>query len=738
MTLYSIPALLSIVCFLALAILTLAKGARTRMNRLFFILCLLASLIYLNALFSSITRSAQNALMVCRVEHLFIPLLLPLYIAFFQEYLEITNGRRIVQLAFGYAAGLIFLAPTDLYIPLMVERTFGYVASPGPLYFLFALGEAATTIYILALLCRNIQKAQSGTRKNRLKYVLVGFGSLGFLNGLNFLTIHGLPLYPPGNFSFIPLTVFAIGLFKHGLLDVGILVKKSLIYSCLTAFLTCLYALLIIGANRLSAEFLSSGSLMIPVGFFLLITFIFGPLKSFIQGLVDRLFDKGKYQYRATLKELSRQIVSELDPGAIAERVLYVIEEAMKVESAALFIRHRERTGRVFFTDADSSGMVFSEQDSLVRQLKHRIHPLSLRDIPDSKNVMHFAATEKGGALRNAVWAFPLIFHNNLNGFLLLGEKRSGDLFTREDLDLLEAVCGQSALALENAGSYQEINRLNSQLEKKVADRTKKLSAALKEKEKTQEQLIRAESLAAIGQLVAGVAHELNNPLTSAISLIQSTVEDLREAPEEDTGETVLEDLAFVEKDLNRAKTIVRSLLGLSRQTDTYQETVDLNAVVKDACRILYNQHKHSGLDIDVSLDDSLPNICGNFATLGQVALNVLKNAIQAVMDSSGGTIMLTTRHDPEYRKVIFECADTGPGIPTAVQKDIFKPFFTTKDVGQGTGLGLYISHEIVRKHGGSLTFESEYGRGSRFMVKLPVANGKTEHSTSNSRIISD
>ena len=325
------------------------------------------------------------------------------------------------------------------------------------------------------------------------------------------------------------------------------------------------------------------------------------------------------------------------------------------------------------------------------------------------------------------MWAFPLLFHNKLNGFLLLGEKRFGDMFSREDLDLLETVCSQSALALENARSYQKINRLNSQHEKRVADRTSKLRAALKEKEKTQELLIRSESLAAIGQLVAGVAHELNNPLTSAISLIQSTVEDLREQPPgKNTGEPLLDDLAFVEKELGRAKTIVRSLLGLSRQTDTYKETVNLNTVVKDACRILHNQHKHTGLNMDVSLDEDLPDISGNFATLGQVAINILQNAIQAVTNN-GGMIILTTRYDSHDRKVFFECSDTGPGIPPAVQKDIFKPFFTTKGVGPGTGLGLYISHEIVRKHGGRLTFESKPGEGCRFVMELP-AEEKDEH----------
>jgi two-component system NtrC family sensor kinase len=115
-----------------------------------------------------------------------------------------------------------------------------------------------------------------------------------------------------------------------------------------------------------------------------------------------------------------------------------------------------------------------------------------------------------------------------------------------------------------------------------------------------------------------------------------------------------------------------------------------------------------------------LPAIQGNFANLGQVAINIIKNAIQAVSDLNG-RIFLTTRYDQNADHVVFECRDTGPGVPPAVRKDIFKPFFTTKAVGQGTGLGLYISHEIVQRHGGRLCLEDPPERGAQFVIRLPA-----------------
>ena len=125
-------------------------------------------------------------------------------------------------------------------------------------------------------------------------------------------------------------------------------------------------------------------------------------------------------------------------------------------------------------------------------------------------------------------------------------------------------------------------------------------------------------------------------------------------------------------------------------------------------------------MNIDETYARDLPDIKGNFANLGQVALNIIQNAIQAVMDMNG-TIFLSTHFDVNARQVVFLCKDTGPGIPDVVREDIFKPFFTTKAVGKGTGLGLYICHEIIVKHGGTLKHQKSNGPGAVFEVRLPA-----------------
>ena len=195
---------------------------------------------------------------------------------------------------------------------------------------------------------------------------------------------------------------------------------------------------------------------------------------------------------------------------------------------------------------------------------------------------------------------------------------------------------------------------------------------ALLEKERTQEQLIQSESLAAIGQLAAGIAHELNNPLASASSLIQTDLELIQEQAEmREIDKSLLEDLTYARKELNKTKSIVKSILDLSRQTQTYQEEVNMNAVIDDALQVLYNQYKSLDVEIEKKYDPGLPPIMGNFSNLGQVLINIIKNAVQALPDGRG-KITLSTSYRQKPKNVVVECRDTGIGIPPKMMKDIY------------------------------------------------------------------
>ena len=212
----------------------------------------------------------------------------------------------------------------------------------------------------------------------------------------------------------------------------------------------------------------------------------------------------------------------------------------------------------------------------------------------------------------------------------------------------------------------------------------------------------------------------MNNPLASASSLIQTDIELIHEQAEKrQVDQALLEDLAYSLNELNKTKDIVKSILDLSRQTQTYLEDVDMNAVIDEALQVLHNQYKSMEVTIEKHYDPNLPTIQGNFSNLGQVLINIVNNALQALPDGRG-KVLLSTSCQKDTESIVVECRDDGIGITHEIMKDIFKPFFTTKEVGKATGLGLYVSYEIIKKHAGEIRVSSEVGKGTTFTIELP------------------
>jgi two-component system NtrC family sensor kinase len=562
-----------------------------------------------------------------------------------------------------------------------------------------------------------------------------------FMTHFDLLPLMGIGTYPLGNLAFIPLLFLAFAVLKHDLLDIGIVVQKSLVYSLLTGLLTGSYALMIISFDQLFKGIGSQASNYFLVLYFLVIVFVFDPLKNRVQVIIDRILFRGKYDYQKTLRALSDALASMLNLDEIIEKALGAVTGIMCLDAG--FVMLMDESGRQLNVHSQTGRdfrpkpITIKKSSPLIREIARRKREMTRQSVGKWSRVGEDGVLlrEDFGRLGGAV-IMPMIFKGEIKGLFVLGNKKSGNLFTPDDFELLRTLANQCAISIENAKAYQVIESLKNNLEKIVERRTRQLSKALEEKEKTQDLLIRSESLAAVGALAAGVAHELNNPIASVSSLVQSAVETLETMPEgqcdeadrnRPTGEELIDDLKFSLKELGRAGGIVSSLLGISRQTPEHSKPLILNDVCKDAIRVLYNQHKGTGIHITETYAESLPMIRGNAANLAQVCLNIVGNAIQ-VVDSQLGRIVVSTQYDPPRAMVGFKCEDNGPGIGEEVMKDIFKPFFTTKEVGKGTGLGLYISHEIVRRHNGTIFVQNNPGGGAVFRVEVPVMD--EEHSS--------
>ncbi|RLB94280.1 MAG: PAS domain-containing sensor histidine kinase [Deltaproteobacteria bacterium] len=241
-----------------------------------------------------------------------------------------------------------------------------------------------------------------------------------------------------------------------------------------------------------------------------------------------------------------------------------------------------------------------------------------------------------------------------------------------------------------------------------------------KELKMTQKQLAQSEKMASLGQLAAGVAHEINNPLTGVLFYASLLLE------RSDIDESMKEDLGYILEDTNRCKEIVKSLLVYSRSSGAKKNIVQLNDIVKQSLDLIRDQQKFRNITIKKDLSNEMMLIHADSSKLNQVVINLVINAVDA-MDGAG-TITLTTYKKKSIGKVFLEVKDTGQGISHENLSKIFDPFFTTKEVGKSTGLGLSIVHGLVEEHGAKISVKKTNSQGTTFVIEFPMylASGKT------------
>jgi signal transduction histidine kinase len=626
----------------------------------------------------------------------------------------IVRHRRIR--AVPYAAALFI--STSLAIDEMMGLPVGWVPEGA---FLFGITLSLVSLCVLVTERRRAHQAGLGDRAD----LMLTAGIVSLLPILVILLVEyflqlSLPWYLAMMWVvFFPITV-GYGMVRRQLFDFRILAKSSAAYGAVSLAITGLYAFVITSADAIFPE-IGVDARSVQVAFLFLAILAVYPLRDRMQRLVDTFFDRDRSRYRSALREISEAMVSMLSQREISDRILVAVTDTMGAQSAMVLIMDESEkllvpvAWRGEWDERDTRASIPGDHP-IRKQLWMRREELARSDFDDEPD------PEK----REACWDIfdslevellvPILYGVDLLGVVAVGRKISGERLGADDRQLLRTLANNSAIAIENAKAFDEIAQLNETLEARVEERTRELRDA-------QDQLMQSEKLKSLGQLVAGVAHELNNPIGfvhANLKLIEEFVVKLEAARE--TGEDPQKFREAIDKLLargiegtNRVKKIVMDLRSFSRMDQADLQDVDLHEEIDTTLALMAPRLK-GGIQV-VREYGELPQVRCYPGQLNQVFLNLLMNACDVV--EGGGTITIRTERTDQGVRLDFH--DDGPGIPQDVQNRIFDPFFTTKPVGQGTGLGLSITHGIIDRHGGRIHIESEPAKGTSFVIDLPL-----------------
>jgi signal transduction histidine kinase len=622
---------------------------------------------------------------------IFIP---TFFIYFVQSYLNKTKIKFLI-LAFTISTILLIFNYTSLFVKDVVPKgSFNYASVPGVIFPFFVLYFFLMIIYSFYLVIKEFDKSV-GIRRNQLKFILLA-SVIGFSGGsTNFLLVFEILHIPPiGNyFIALYLLILFYAIIKHHVMDINIVLKKGTTYVLLMLLLFVPSILLIILSQKVFFNKINYLFSAIILSLFLLVAFFFHEIKPKTEKVVEQFLFKDRYDYRETLGKFSRAMVSILDLQSLSKKIIETITQTMGVEKASLFLWNEEKGGYSLFESKNikmtASTPLLSKEDPLPHYLKKIGEIIIREELAKGANFSELDEVIKKMSLLEAEVSIPFISKGQLIGMINLSHKFNKDIYSHEDIELLGTLANQTAIAFENARLYEDLKKSKSYIR-------------------------RADRLASLGTLTAGLAHEIRNPLVA----IKTFTQLLPERLEDEEFRSHFLNIASGEVD--RISLLINELLDFARPSDPKLEIENVNSILDGMILLVSAESKKKHIQVVKNFAQDLPPISIDREQIKQVFLNILLNAAEATPEY--GTITVKTRSfvKPGGEPYIqIEFTDTGCGIPAEYLEDIFNPFFTTKN--KGSGLGLSISNQIVQDHKGYINVESELNKGSSFFINLPL-----------------
>jgi len=622
---------------------------------------------------------------------IFIP---TFFIHFIQAYL---HKIKIKLLIFAYTISTILLVFnfTPLFVKDVVPKgSFNYASVPGIVFPFFVLYFFIVIIYSFYIIIQEY-KYSFGVRRNQLKFLIIA-SVIGFSGGsTNYLLVFDIMNVPPIGNYFITLYLFILSyaIIKHRLMDINIVFKKGTTYVLLLLLLFIPSFILILLGQKIFYGNINYLFTMMMFSVLFLAAILFHRIKPRTEKAVDHFLFKDRYNYRETLGKFSKAMVTILDLQSLSRRIIETITETMRVGKGSLFLLDDEKGGYNLFESKNikipASTPLLPRGAPLPLYLQKMGEIIVKEELAKGRHVPELDHVVNQMSSLEAEVSIPLISKGHLIGIINLSHKLNKDIYSHEDIELLTTLANQTAVAIENARLFEDLKKSKSYIR-------------------------RADRLASLGTLTAGLAHEIRNPLVAIKTLTQLLPERLED--EEFRNHF----LSIAAGEVERISNLVNELLDFARPSSPKLEFEDVNSILDGMILLVSTENKKKHIHVDKQYAPDLPSVKVDGEQIKQVFLNVLLNAIEATPENGEITVKTRSFLKPggePYLQVEFK--DTGCGIPQEHLEEIFNPFYTTKTTG--SGLGLSISNQIVLDHKGYIDVESQVSKGTSFFINLPV-----------------
>lgn len=677
-----------------------------------------------------------TALFLWRLNHVGVIFITIFFVHFMTSLYPRTEQLKTKRLIFiSYLVGFAFLILN--FSGILIQKVqpkfyFKFFINANPFYYPFFFLWIAWAVYGLVKLFK-LYQVSSPTQKRQLRYFSLSM-FIAYLGGIpNFLPTFNILvpyLIPFGTYAIAVYGFFTVyAIVKYHLLDIRVLAIRTFVF--VVVYLPILSLPVFAGIyykNQIQSVF-HENWWIIPV----VMQIILAPLGLYfysrIKSRAEDMLMREQRDYQRMLLRISQGMILVKDLNKLAKLIVHILSKALKIKNVALFLldkeTHRYSIKTMRYKEQIDASLSFGEEDIIIRylvmekapivleELKSRLHSDSVKNRPNIEVIEQMMEKLKMAVL------VPSFVQDLLIGFLVLGEKANGQIYTKDDLNVFEVLANQSALAIENALFYEEQG-------------------------KTLAEKFHEHKVWSIGKMGAGVGHQINNRFgalsANAETVLFTYLPKLKKLVSGTETNGLIEDiedlLKRVTDNAKRGGEIAKTLTSFSRKSDEFK-FVDIEEAIKGALNLLSCKFKIEELNLELDMPSQKPKIYGNLSMLQDIFFNMLDNTHDAEVRKKNeiehGTLKVIGTYLPKTviraeltnNHLQIEIEDNGIGMTEEETKQLFIPFFTTKATSEkGTGLGLPMIKQMIDAQKGSIKITSKYGEGTKIMITLPIIKG--------------